>query len=426
MPGPLSHVRVLDLSRILAGPWAGQALADLGADVIKVERPGAGDDSRSWGPPFQQDAEGRDTRQSGYFLAVNRGKRSITVDLGKPAGREIIRELARRSDVLLENYKVGTLARYGLAYDDLKPIAPRLIYCSITGFGQDGPLAQDSAYDFGIQAMGGLMSVTGERDDQPGGGPQKVGVPIIDLTTGLYATIAVLAGLAARDRTGHGDYIDLGMLDVATALLANQGMNHLLTGRTPQRAGNKHPNIQPQDVFACRDGHVVLGVGNDAQFVRFCEVMGLHDQARDPRLADNPGRLAHLEEMLVAVRAAFAARGVAEVVGALTAAGVVCRAINTIPQALAEPQTVHRRMLRHIPVEGGGSVPQLVSQLRFREEPLDFDRPPSASTRGRSWPSWASRPSVPTPCHATAWCRHGAVSRPGHAPAARHASGTSR
>lgn len=376
MPGPLSHIRVLDLSRILAGPWAGQVLADLGAEVIKVERPGGGDDSRTWGPPFLQDADGRDTQQSGYFLSVNRGKRSVTVDLARPEGREIIRELARRSDVLLENFKTGTLARYGLAYDDLKPIAPRLVYCSVTGFGQDGPLAQDAAYDFGIQAMGGLMSVTGERDDLPGGGPQKVGVPIIDLTTGLYAAIAVLAALTARERTGHGEYIDLAMLDVGTALLANQGMNHLLTGRTPRRTGNKHPNIQPQDVFACRDGHVVLGVGNDAQYVRFCEVMGLHDQARDPRLATNAGRLAHLDELLSAIRTAMAARSVAEVVGPLTEAGVVCRAINTIPQALAEPQTVHRRMVRQLPMEGGRTVPQIVSPLRFREEPLAFDRAP--------------------------------------------------
>jgi len=376
MAGPLSHVRVLDLSRILAGPWAGQLLADLGADVIKIERPGAGDDSRSWGPPFLADADGRPTAESGYFLSVNRGKRSCTVDLTKPEGQAVIRALAMRSDVLLENYKVGNLARFGLGYDDLKPIAPRLVYCSVTGFGQTGPRAQDAAYDFAIQAMGGLMSVTGERDDLPGGGPQKVGVPIIDIMTGMYAAVAVLAGLAGREHNGKGDYIDLAMLDVATAILANQGMNHLLTGRVPERAGNKHPNIQPQDVFRCADGFIVLAVGNDGQFGKLCAVLGRPELGNDPRFVRNSDRLAHLEELLIILRALFLERQVEELTTQLAEAGVPCRPINTVPQVLADPQVQHREMLRHLPHPVSGTVPQIVSPIRFRDAALTFDRAP--------------------------------------------------
>ena len=241
VPGPLGHIKVLDLSRVMAGPWAGQLLADLGADVIKVERPGVGDDTRSWGPPFLPASEGTPPRESGYYLSVNRGKRSLTINIDKPQGQELVRALARRSDILLENFKVGTLARYGLGYDDLKQINPRLIYCSVSGFGQTGPKAQKLAYDFLIQAMGGLMSITGETDDRPGGGPQKVGIPILDLMTGMYTTVAVLAALAEREVSGQGDYIDVAMLDVQTAVLANQAMNYLMTGRTPRRQGNRHP-----------------------------------------------------------------------------------------------------------------------------------------------------------------------------------------
>jgi crotonobetainyl-CoA:carnitine CoA-transferase CaiB-like acyl-CoA transferase len=372
----LSHIRVLDLSRILAGPWAGQLLADLGADVIKVERPGVGDDSRSWGPPFLPDQDGRPSRESGYFLTVNRGKRSCTIDLTRPEGQEVIRALARQSDVLLENYKVGNLARFGLSYDDLKPIAPQLVYCSVTGFGQDGPRAQDAAYDFAIQAMGGLMSVTGERDDLPGGGPQKVGVPIIDLMTGMYAAVAVLAGLAHRSQSGQGDYIDLSMLDVATAILANQGMNHLLTGQTPQRAGNKHPNIQPQDVFRCADGFIVLAVGNDGQFGKLCELLGRPALGTDPRFLRNSDRLAHLEELLIILRALFLERRMEDITEGLANAGVPCRPINTVPQVLADPQVRHREMLRHLPHPVSGTVPQIVSPLRFRDAALEFNRAP--------------------------------------------------
>ncbi len=250
MAGPLSHVRVLDLSRIMAGPWAGQILADLGADVVKVERPGAGDDTRGWGPPFLKDRSGAETREAGYYLSVNRGKRSITLELDKPEGQRVVRALAERSDIVLENFKVGTLARFGLGYEQLKAVNPKLIYCSITGFGQSGPRREAAAYDFMIQAMCGLMSVTGEPDDKPGGCPEKVGVPIVDIMSGMYAAISVLAALARRNETGRGDYIDIGMLDVGVACLANQAMNYLVSGKVPRRTGNAHPNIQPQDVFA--------------------------------------------------------------------------------------------------------------------------------------------------------------------------------
>src|SRR3954462_4526080 len=292
--GPLSHVKVLDLSRILAAPWAGQILADLGAEVIKVERPGAGDDTRTWGPPFLKDAQGQDTKEAGYYLAVNRGKRSITLSLEKPEGQEIVRQLAKRADIVLENYKAGTLKRYGLDEASLREINPRLIYCSVTGFGQTGPRRDQPAYDFLIQAMGGLMSVTGEKDGRPGGGPQKVGVPIVDLMTGMYAAVSVLAALARRNETGRGDYIDIGMLDVGVACLANQAMNYLVSGKVPRRTGNAHPNIQPQDVFATRNGHMVLVVGNDGQFAKCCEVLERPEWAADERFASNAGRVRNL------------------------------------------------------------------------------------------------------------------------------------
>ena len=282
MAGPLSHIRVLDLSRIMAGPWAGQVLADLGADVVKVERPGAGDDTRGWGPPFLKDKVGRDTSDAGYFLSVNRGKRSIAVDLADAEGQGIVRALAARADIVLENFKAGALAKYGLGYEDLGAINPALIYCSITGFGQSGPRRDQAAYDFMIQGMSGLMSVTGEADGKPGAGPQKVGVPIVDIMTGMYAAIAVLAALARRQVSGQGEHVDIGMLDVGASFLANQAMNYLISGRAPRRAGNAHPNIQPQDVFATRDGHLVLAVGNDDQFARFCDVHERPDIAVRP------------------------------------------------------------------------------------------------------------------------------------------------
>lgn len=293
----LSNLKVLDLSRVLAGPWASQILADLGADVIKVERPGQGDDTRSWGPPFLKDEQGQDTADGAYFVATYRGKRSITLDLQTAEGQALVKQLCRDADVVLENYKVGTLARLGLDYASLSAINPRLVYCSVTGFGQTGPRAAEPAYDFLIQAMGGLMSVTGERDDRPGGGPQKVGVPIVDLTTGVYAALGIVAALLRRAQTGQGEYIDVAMLDVQVGLLANQAMNFLLGGRVPRRTGTAHPNIQPQRTFACADGDIVIVVGNDAQFATLCEALRQPGLARDPRYVSNSQRVKNLDTL---------------------------------------------------------------------------------------------------------------------------------
>ena len=375
--GPLTHVKVLDLSRVLAGPWAGQVLADLGATVIKVERPGVGDDTRVWGPPFLKAENGEQTREACYFLAANRGKQSVTIDISTPDGQELVRKLAAQADIVLENYKVGTLTRYGLAYEDLKAVNPAIIYCSVTGFGQDGPLADLPAYDFMIQAMGGLMSVTGERDGQPGGGPQKVGMPIMDLMTGMWAAVGVLAALARRNESGEGEFIDLAMLDVMVATIANQGMNYLVSGKTPQRMGNKHPNIQPQDVFQCTDGQMVLAVGNDGQFASFCQAMNRPDPASDPRFTTNSSRVVNLVALMEILVQEIGKRSRAECIDALRAHGVPCGPINTIPEILAEPQIIHREMLRYLPHPTAGKVPQIVSPLRLKQNPLAFnDAPP--------------------------------------------------
>jgi glutaryl-CoA transferase len=375
MAGPLSHVRVLDLSRIMAGPWAGQILADLGADVVKVERPGAGDDTRGWGPPFLKDSSGAETREAGYYLSVNRGKRSITLELDKPEGQRVVRALAERSDIVLENFKVGTLARFGLGYDQLKAVNPKLIYCSITGFGQSGPRRDAAAYDFMIQAMCGLMSVTGEPDDK-GGCPEKVGVPIVDIMSGMYAAISVLAALARRNETGRGDYIDIGMLDVGVACLANQAMNYLVSGKVPRRTGNAHPNIQPQDVFASRDGHMVLVVGNDGQFAKCCEVLGRPEWATDERFAKNAGRVRNLAVLRPLIAEILLARDTADWIARLEAAGVPCGPINTVPQVFEEDQVRHRGMLADIAHPLAGTVPQVVSPMRFTDAPLAFERAP--------------------------------------------------
>jgi crotonobetainyl-CoA:carnitine CoA-transferase CaiB-like acyl-CoA transferase len=375
--GPLAHVKVLDLSRILAAPWAGQILADLGAEVIKVERPGAGDDTRAWGPPFLRDAQGNDTRESGYYLAVNRGKRSITVNLESSEGQGIVRALALQCDIVLENYKVGTLARYGLDQASLRRINPRLIYCSVTGFGQTGPRRDQPAYDFLIQAMGGLMSVTGERDGLPGGGPQKVGVPIVDLMTGMYTAVSVLAALARRNETGVGDSIDIAMLDVQVATLANQAMNFLVSGKTPRRNGNAHPNIQPQDVYACADGDAILVVGNDGQFARLCQVLGHAEWAEDERYKTNAQRVRNIGELSALLRAEFAKRARADLIAALDGVGVPCGAINTVPEVFEDPQVKARGMLKYAPHPSGVPVPQVASPIRFSETPLqDVPAPP--------------------------------------------------
>lgn len=375
--GPLTHVKVLDLSRVLAGPWAGQVLADLGATVIKVERPGVGDDTRVWGPPFLKAENGEQTREACYFLAANRGKQSVTIDISTAEGQDLVRRLAAQADIVLENYKVGTLNRYGLAYEDLKAVNPAIIYCSVTGFGQDGPLADLPAYDFMIQAMGGLMSVTGERDGQPGGGPQKVGMPIMDLMTGMWAAVGVLAALARRNESGEGEFIDLAMLDVMVATIANQGMNYLVSGKTPQRMGNKHPNIQPQDVFQCTDGQMVLAVGNDGQFASFCQAMNRPDLASDPRFTTNSSRVVNLVALMEILIEEIGKRSRGECIEALRAHGVPCGPINTIPEILAEPQIIHREMLQYLPHPTAGKVPQIVSPLRLKQNPLAFnDAPP--------------------------------------------------
>ena len=374
--GPLSHVKVLDLSRILAAPWASQILADLGADVIKVERPGAGDDTRTWGPPFLKDAEGRDTKEAGYYLAVNRGKRSITVSLDTPEGQQIVKDLAAKADIVLENYKAGTLARYGLDEASLRKINPRLIYCSVTGFGQTGPRRDQPAYDFLIQAMGGLMSVTGEKDGLPGGGPQKVGIPIVDLMTGMYTAVAVLAALARRNECGVGDSIDIAMLDVQVATLSNQAMNYLVSGKLPQRNGNAHPNIQPQDVYACADGDAILVVGNDGQFAKLCQVLGRQDWTTDERFATNAQRVRNIAELSVMLRADFGQWQRDKLIAALDQAGVPCGPINNVAEVFEEPQVRERGMLRHVAHPCGVDVPQVGTPMRFADATLQVPAAP--------------------------------------------------
>lgn len=376
MTAPLSHLRVLDLSRIMAGPWSGQILADLGADVIKVERLGAGDDTRKWGPPYLKDSDGNNTKESGYYLSVNRGKRSIEVDISTDKGRNVIKELAKTSDIVLENFKAGTLARYGIGPDDLRSINPKLIYCSITGFGQDGPMANEVAYDFMIQAMGGLMSVTGAPDGEPGAGPQKVGIPIIDIMTGMYATTAILAAIAKRDQDGVGDFIDIAMLDVATAMLANQAMNYLVSDNTPTRKGNKHPNIQPQDVFEVRDGHMVLAVGNDEQFDRFATALGHADWAKDERFATNEARVIHLDILHPMITIELGKRDLTDWLEIFSSAKVPCGPINTIPMVLENAQIKHREMLQNLEHPLAGTVPQIVSPMRFERSKLEFKNAP--------------------------------------------------
>ncbi len=376
MPGPLSHIRVLDLSRVLAGPWCTQSLADLGAEVIKVEKPDGGDDTRAWGPPWLQDASGRDTGESAYYLSCNRGKKSVAIDFTHAEGRRIVRELAQHCDVLVENFKVGGLAKYGLDWDSLRAIHPRLVYCSITGFGQDGPYAERPGYDFIVQGMGGLMSVTGEPDGAPGGGPQKVGVAVADLFTGLYATVAVLAALTFRDRTGQGQHIDLALLDAQVAMLANQNMNFLVSGQAPGRMGNAHPNIVPYQTFASADGHLILAVGNDAQFRRFCELAGRAELADDARFATNRARVAHRAELVPLLEPLLRQRTTHDWVGSLEAAGVPCGPINRLNDVFADPQVRHRGLRIDLPHPAAGSVPLVASPLRLSASPVEHAAPP--------------------------------------------------
>ena len=372
----LGHLRVLDLTRVLAGPWCTQLLADLGADVIKVERPGSGDDTRAWGPPYLKDAQGRDTTEAAYYLSANRGKRSVTVDIGKPQGQQLVRRLAAASDVVIENYKVGQLAKYGLDYARLATDNPRLIYCSITGFGQDGPYKDRAGYDFIIQAMGGFMSITGERDDLPGGGPQKAGVAVSDLMTGMYATVAILAAVAQRERTGAGQYIDMALFDTVIAMLANMNMNFLTTGKAPGRAGNAHQNIVPYQVFAAADGHVVIAVGNDSQYAKFCEIAGRPDLAADPRFSSNAERVRNRALLVPLLEAIVRDQPAAFWTGKLEAAGVPCGPINSIAQALADPQAVARGLRIELPHPTAGTVPLVGMPIRMSASSPSYERPP--------------------------------------------------
>ncbi|KIF81819.1 CaiB/BaiF CoA transferase family protein [Noviherbaspirillum autotrophicum] len=372
----LGHIRVLDLTRVLAGPWCAQNLADLGADVIKIERPGAGDDTRHWGPPYLKDGEGRDTTEAAYYLAANRGKKSVTLDIATPAGQEIVRALARQSDVVLENYKVGQLKKYGLDYESLQREKPDLIYCSITGFGQNGPYAQRAGYDFIVQGMGGFMSVTGERDDLPGGGPQKAGVAISDLMTGMYATIAVMAALAHRDRTGAGQYIDMALLDVQVAMLANMNTNYLASGNPPTRWGNAHPNIVPYQTFATADGHIIVAVGNDGQYKKFVEAGGQPWLAVDERFATNPMRVRHRDTLVPLLADMVLTKSKQEWIDLLEAAGVPCGPINNLDEVFDNPQVQARGMRVDLPHPTGGMVKLVGSPIKMSATPPRYDAPP--------------------------------------------------
>jgi len=374
--GALSHIRVLDLSRVLAGPWCTQMLADLGADVIKIERPGVGDDTRQWGPPFIPAAGSTGLGESTYFLGANRGKRSVTINLAEPKGQALAREMAALSDVVVENFKVGALARYGLDYLSLKALNPRLVYCSITGFGQNGPYADRAGYDFMIQGMGGLMSITGEAEGTEGAGPQKVGVAMADIVTGLYCASAIQAALIHRDRSGEGQYIDMALLDCQVAVLANQAMMYLAAGEVPNRMGNAHPNIVPYQVFATRDTHLILAVGNDGQFKRLCDLLGRPELAEDERFATNRARVAHRSEIINILAKIIRQKSTDEWVPLIESQGIPCGRINRIDQALDEAQVKHRNMRTQVVHQGLGEIDILASPIRMSETPTRVDRAP--------------------------------------------------
>lgn len=376
MKGPLSKLRILDLSRILAGPWAGQLLADLGAEVIKVERRGAGDDTRKWGPPYLQDEQGNDTTETAYFLCANRGKKSLTIDFSKTEGQEIVRALAKESDVIIENFKSGTLARYGLGYEDIKAIKEDIIYCSITGFGHSGPLNHLAGYDFMIQGLGGLMSLTGEPDELPGGGPKKVGVPVADLMTGLYATIGILAALRRRDETGQGEHIDMALLDCQVAMLSNQAQNYLISRQTPKRYGNAHPNVVPYQSFKTTNGHVILAVGNDYQFKKFCEAAHVPHLASDERFVTNAARVTHRDALQTELAPVFIQHSTQYWVDLLGPLGVPCGPINTVDKVFDNEQVKHRGMELEMSHPTSGTVPLVANPIRYKQNPIRYQNPP--------------------------------------------------
>ena len=381
MPGPLSHLKVLDMSRIRAGPWCGQLLSDLGAEVVKIERPGdekssGGDDTRTWGPPYLKDAQGRDTTEAAYYLSANRGKKSLTLDISTPEGQEIIRQLAAKSDIVLENYKVGQLKKYGLDYVSLKAVNPKLIYCSITGFGQTGPYAHRAGYDYVIQGMGGFMSITGERDDLPGGGPQKAGVAVADLMTGMYSGVAILAAITHREQTGEGQYIDMALLDCQVAMLANMNANYLTSGKAPARAGNAHQNLAPYQVFKVADGYVIVAVGNDGQFTKYCQAGGMPELSGDPRFRTNPDRVRNRAEMIPLLEVMMLTKTRQQWMDQLEAVGVPCGPINSIADTFDNPQVKARGLKIDLPHPTAGTVPLVANPIKYSATPLEYAAPP--------------------------------------------------
>lgn len=373
--GPLHGIKVLDLSRVLAGPWATQLLADFGADVLKVEKPDGGDDTRAWGPPYLRDAAGKDSRESAYFLSTNRGKRSLAIDMASAAGQQTVAQLAAKADVLVENFKVGGLKKYALDFATLSEQHPRLIYCSITGFGQDGPYAERAGYDAMIQGLGGIMSITGVPDGEPGAGPQKIGVAAADLMTGMYAVSAILGALYHREKTGRGQHIDLSLLDTQVAWLANQGMNYLIGGQVPTRMGTAHPNIVPYQVFAASDGHLMLAVGNNSQFAKWSEIAGEPQLSSDERFATNAARVLNREVLVARVSELTLRKPLDFWLTALSAAGVPCGPINSIDRVFADPQVQHRGMLQQL-AHPLGSVPTVINPIKFSDSTLEHKKAP--------------------------------------------------
>ena len=374
--GALSHIRVLDLSRVLAGPWCAQNLADLGAEVIKVERPKSGDDTRHWGPPFAKDPSGNDTTESAYYISINRNKKSITLDISTPEGQEIVRGLVAQSDVVIENYKVGQLAKYGLDYESLLKIKPNLIYCSITGFGQTGPYQHRAGYDFILQGMGGFMSITGEADHLPGGGPQKAGVAIVDLFTGMYASSAILAAVIHRDRSGEGQYIDMALLDTQVAMLANISSNYLCSGVSPHRWGNAHPNVVPYQTFQTSDSWIIVAVGNDGQFRHFVQVGGREHLADDPRFANNPARIENRAALIPLLAEMVKEKTKAQWISLLGSAGVPCGPINNLQEVFENEQVIARGIELHVPHPRAGTMKLVASPMRLSKTPVEVRMPP--------------------------------------------------
>lgn len=371
---PLDGVRVLDLSRVLAGPFCAQNLADLGADVIKVERPGTGDDTRAWGPPYLRDEQGNDTTESAYYLSTNRNKRSIAVDLATPEGAAVVRKLASQCDVLIENFKVGGLKKYGLDYESLKAEIPGLIYCSITGFGQDGPFANRPGYDFMVQGMGGLMSITGERDGMPGAGPQKAGVAVTDVITGLYAALAITGAIHERQRSGLGQFIDLALLDCHIAMLANQNLNYMTSGVAPTRAGNAHQNVVPYQVFEAKDGYLIVAVGNDSQFRSYSQAIGRPELAADPKYITNSTRITNRDELIPMLEDIMLTRTRDEWISDLEKVGVPCGPIQSIDQVFDHPQVKSRQIWREVPHPVAGVSPTTANPINYSDTPIQYTR----------------------------------------------------